>query len=75
VESTKRIAVKFWFAENLNEAVAFVPGDRVLVGGDIPAMVVAVQVQLENQIIYKAQWWDDRTYKCEWFQGVELHPA
>ena len=47
-------------------------GTEVLVGGDIPAKILRLEIAENDLVRYECTWWDDRTRKIEWFNSSEL---
>lgn len=51
-------------------------GSAVLLDGDIPATITALEVRgSEHLLTYQATWWDERNRKCEWVTPEEIKHA
>lgn len=50
------------------------PGARVSLGGSIEALVTAIAIR-DTGVTYQAGWFDDRSYKCDWFSDFEVSAA
>lgn len=46
-------------------------GSDVLVGGDIPAKVLAVTIG-EGYVAYKCSWWGDNQHYTDWVSSLEV---
>lgn len=46
-------------------------GSDVLVGGDIPAKVIAVTIG-EGYIAYKCSWWSDSQHYVDWISEIDI---
>ena len=50
-------------------------GSKVLLDGEIPATVTAINVRgVEHRLTYEVTWWDERTRKSEWVDPFEIEP-
>lgn len=48
-------------------------GTAVLIDGDIPATITALNIRgLEHRVTYEVMWWDERTRKTEWLDPFEI---
>jgi len=50
-------------------------GSHVVIDGEIPAIVTAINVRgTEHRLQYEVTWWDERTRKSEWVEPFEIKP-
>jgi hypothetical protein len=48
-------------------------GSKVILDGDIPATVTALNIRgIEHRLTYEVTWWDERTRKSEWVDPFEI---
>lgn len=48
-------------------------GSAVLLGGDIPATITAINIRgKEHRLTYEVMWWDERNRKTEWVDPFEI---
>jgi hypothetical protein len=46
-------------------------GSQVLIDGDIPATVTAINIRgIEHRLQYEVTWWDERNRKSDWLDRV-----
>jgi hypothetical protein len=51
-------------------------GSQVLIDGDIPATITAINIRgLEHRLTYEVTWWDERTRRTEWLDPFEIKPG
>lgn len=54
------------------ELEIFRPGCKVIVGGNIPAVVVSIRITSCMRVTYEVGWWDGRLAKREWLEEFEV---
>lgn len=48
-------------------------GSNVLIDGEIPAIIQAVEIRgKSHSLMYQCVWWDERTRKSEWVNPEEI---
>lgn len=48
-------------------------GSDVLLDGDIPAKITAINIRgAEHRLTYEVTWWDERNRKSEWVDPFEI---
>ena len=47
-------------------------GTPVLIGENIPAQIIGINITGKNTITYKCAWWDNRSYNSLWFYDFEV---
>lgn len=59
----------------MNETIECFPiGTRVVLDGEIPALITAINISGEN-LTYQCVWWDERTRKSDWLVAAEIKRA
>lgn len=48
------------------------PGQKVQLGGGVPATVLAVSVGTGDRVQYRVVWWDGRNRRDEWLEECEV---
>jgi hypothetical protein len=60
----------------MNELVVIEVGSPVMLDGDIPATITALEVRgSEHLLTYQVVFWDERTRKAEWVTPEEIKHA
>lgn len=59
--------------QNVNELSIYRHGAEVLVDGNIPARITAVEIR-GDLVTYQCCWWDERQRRSEWVSAEEVKP-
>ena len=51
------------------------PGTSVLIGDDIPAVVMGVLIRANKSVTYECSWWNGRTREEKWLAECEVEMA
>lgn len=59
---------------NLSVVEVIAMHSAVLIDGEIPATIIAIELR-DTNVSYQCSWWNERDRKTDWFSAREIKPA
>ena len=47
-------------------------GSAVIIGDNIPGIIVSIMIKGNNRVLYEVAWWNGRERKLEWLESSEV---